>query len=221
MHRDVTVLEQRECLDFLSCVASVWHFDSAGSLRVATLGPSGTSSEIAASYVCALSGERLVVDGEVMLCPSFEEASEAVLGGRATAVVVANAYTKVNDLYMNPDFFLAGAFIMPTPDYGVVAPPDIPVPLKVRVATHSAPAALVDELIPPSFMVDETLPVSSTSEAARMVAQGEVDLALTNETSAREHCLRFVSRTRPIRMLWSVFVLAEGFCQDCSARLLE
>lgn len=211
MHRDMTMLEHEECLGLLSCVDSVRRFGSGGSvdLRVATLGPSGTSSEIAASYVCEFSGEKLGAAGEVMLCPSFEDASEAVLRGRATAVVVANAYSKVNELYMNPALFLAGAFILPTPDYGMVVSPNVPVPLKVRVATHPAPAALIDELVPPSFIIDETLPAPSTSEAARMVAQGEVDLALTNETSAREHRLRFVSPTRPIRMLWSVFVSAE------------
>ena len=211
MHRDVTMLDHEECLGLLSCVAGVRGFGSGDSadLRVATLGPSGTSSEIAASYVCEFSGEKFGSDGEVMLCPSFEDASEAVLRGHATAVIVANAYSEVNELYMNPALFLAGAFILPTPDYGMVASPDVPVPLKVRVATHPAPAALVNELVPPSFMIDETLPASSTSEAARMVAQGEVDLALTNETSAREHRLRFVSPKRPIRMLWSVFVSAE------------
>ncbi len=39
-----------------------------------------------------------------------------------------------------------------------------------------------------------------------MVADGKVELALTNETSAREYGLRFISPKRPIRMLWSVFV---------------
>ncbi len=211
MHRDVTMLEQGEYPDFLGCMDRVRRSRSGDRVLVATLGPRGTSSEIAASYVCALFGEKLEVEGEVLLCPSFEDASEAVLRGSAMAVVVANAYSRVNALYMNPAFFLAGAFIMPTPNYGVVAPLDVPVPLKVRLATHPAPAALVDELVPPSFVVGETLLAPSTSEAARMVAQGEVDLALTNETSAREHCLRFVSRTRPIRMLWSIFVSTEGF----------
>jgi ABC-type amino acid transport substrate-binding protein len=209
MRRDAAISKHKENWGFLDCMDRVRCADLDGGLWVATLGPRGTSSEIAASHVLALFDEEFGADGEVVLYPSFEEAGEAVLRGRATAVVVANAYSEVNALYMNPAFFLAGAFILPTPDYGVVAPPDVPVPLKVSIATHPAPAALVKELVPPSFVVGETLPAPSTSEAARMVAQGEVDLALTNETSAREHRLRFVSRTRPIRMLWSVFVSAE------------
>lgn len=209
MHRNASVLGRERRLDLLGCLDRAWRAGTEGGLRVATLGPRGTSSELAASYVLGLFGEEMRSGGEVVLYPSFEEAGEAVLQGWETAVVVANAYSEVDALYMNPAFFLAGAFILHTPDYGVVAPTGTPLPLKVKVATHPAPAALVGELVPPSFMVSQTLMAPSTSEAARMVARGEVDLALTNETSAREHRLRFVSRTRPIRMLWSVFVSAK------------
>ncbi|CCO82865.1 Bacilysin biosynthesis protein bacA [Erwinia amylovora Ea266] len=47
--------------------------------------------------------------------------------------------------------------------------------------------------------------MSSTSAAAHAVAIGEVDIALTTEVAARIHNLDFVSPTRPIHMLWSVF----------------
>lgn len=197
---DTNVIDCLECARFGG---------SGGVLRIATLGPRGTSSEVAALHVLDLHKQEVGEEGEVALYPSFEEASEAVLRGLGTALVVASAYSEVNALYMNPALFLAGAFILPTPDYGVVASPNAPLPLRVKVATHPAPAALVDELVPPSFLVDETLLAPSTSEAARMVARGEVDMALTNATSAQEHGLNFVSRTRPIRTLWSVFVLAK------------
>lgn len=183
-------------------------------MRVATLGPEGTSSELAARSLLELLGERAGSGDAVRLYPSYEEAAEAVLVGWTTAVVVANAYAKVNALYMNPALALAGAFVMDTPGYGVAACARSPVPLRTRVATHPAPVALIGELLPPSFLLEETVGVSSTSEAARMVARGEVDLALTNESSARRHNLRFVSRTRPIRMLWSVFVASHGLGRE-------
>lgn len=174
--------------------------------RMATLGPEGTSSELAARNLLELFGEGGSSGDAVRLYPSYEQAAEAVLAGREAAVVVANAYTRINALYMNPALTLAGAFIMDTPCYGVAACARSPLPLRVKVATHPAPAALIGELLPPSFLLEEIVGVTSTSEAARMVAQRKVDLALTNESSARRHNLRFVSRTRPIRMLWSVFL---------------
>jgi ABC-type amino acid transport substrate-binding protein len=189
---------------------------SAGAeeLRVATLGPEGTSSELAARNLLELFGREAGSGDAVRLYPSYEEAAEAVLAGKETAVVVANAYAKINALYMNPALALAGAFIMDTPGYGVAACTRSPLPLKTRVATHPAPASLIAELLPPSFLLGDTVGVSSTSEAARMVARGEIDLALTNESSARRHNLRFVSQTRPIRMLWSVFVARSGLGRE-------
>ena len=206
MRKDATLVGGGSETDLVGYLQRARLVGGDGGLGIATLGPRGTSSEVAAHHVLGLCGERVGDGGRVRLCPSFEEAGEAVVEGGETALVVANAYSKINALYMNPALFLAGAFILPTPDYGVAAPPNAPLPLKVRIATHPAPAALVGELVPPSFFVGETVAAPSTSEAARMVVRGEVDLALTNETSVREHSLRFVSPTRPIRMLWSVFV---------------
>lgn len=180
----------------------------ADPLRVATLGPQGTSSERAAYELLEVCEEYYGCIGEVALYPSFEEAAGSVMKGESAAVVVANAYSEVNRLYMNPRFFLAGAFVLATPDYGLVVSGKVPIPLYVSVATHPAPEALVGELAPSSFLVQQTLQAPSTSEAAKMVADGKVELALTNETSARAYGLRFVSDKRPIRMLWSVFVFS-------------
>lgn len=179
---------------------------SAEPLQIATLGPQGTSSERAAYELLEVCEQDYGCIGEVALYPSFEEAAGSVMQGESAAVVVANAYSEVNRLYMNPRFYLAGAFVLATPDYGLVVSGKVPIPLYVSVATHPAPEALVGELAPPSFLVRQTLQAPSTSEAAKMVADGTVELALTNETSAREYGLRFISPKRPIRMLWSVFV---------------
>ena len=45
----------------------------------------------------------------------------------------------------------------------------------------------------------------STSRAAQAVLLKEADIALTTEIAARLHKLNFISSTRPIQMLWSVF----------------
>ena len=193
-HIDASILEGRT-------VAGVFH--------VTTLGPAGTSSEGAANYLVEKLRKEIGLPGRVTLHNSFEGAADAVLTGKASAVVVANAYSKTYNMYMNPQLTLAGAFIQNTPPYGIAAANNVPIPLEVRITTHPSPIPLIQELLPSAFLLKEIIPVSSTSEAARSVAEGEVDLALTNESSAARYHLRFVSSTRPIQMLWSVFVRRE------------
>ncbi|MGH9130907.1 MAG: hypothetical protein ACRDWV_04390 [Acidimicrobiales bacterium] len=177
---------------------------------VATLGPAGTSSEAAGH---ALS-QMLAVDpdGEseaaspVALYPSYEAASSAVLNESAARLLVANAYHGVNAFYMEPRLALECAFVFDPPQYGVAARSVDPLPFRTRVATHPAPEALLHQLPVAGTMVAEVEYVLSTSAAAALVAQGGADLALTTAPAARLHGLHFVSGTRCIRMLWSVFV---------------
>lgn len=56
--------------------------------------------------------------------------------------------------------------------------------------------------------MEEILYAASTSAAAYQARRRETDLALTTQPAAKANELEFISRTRPIRMLWSVFTLA-------------
>lgn len=179
--------------------------ESERLFTIATLGPTGTSSEVAAAYAGELVTAAWARPARIQLHESFEQSADAVRHGEADAVVVANAYASINEFYMDPELELVAAFIRSTPDYGLAALPSCPLPVAPRITTHPAPVRLISELLPMAFLVGETLVVSSTSVAARMVAEGLADIALTNETSCREYGLRFISNTRPIRMLWSVF----------------
>src|SRR5664279_4887776 len=177
-----------------------------GVVRLDTLGPAGTSSEQAAHHLLADLAE-FRAPGEVGLHESFEAAAEAVISGAASALVVANAYSGANAVYVDDRLRLAGAFVNFTPPYGIAAHQDHPWPLSaVRVATHPAPLPLLAGLLPPGLRLGEVIPALSPRQAARRVSEGKADLALTNATSVRQEGLRFVSRTRPIVMLWSVFV---------------
>jgi hypothetical protein len=180
-----------------------------GILDVATLGPSGTSSEAAAASLIALAQHHLDVRARVSLYPSFEAASIAVLQGTASVLIVANAYANANAFYMDPKLDLIGAFIADTPPYGVAARVQTPIPLCARVASHPAPVPLLRELLPPGVLVEHIVPVRSTTEAVRAMLDGEADLALTNEHALRDD-VEFVSPTRPIQMLWSIFARAGG-----------
>ncbi|MFF3909509.1 hypothetical protein ACFYZJ_26815 [Streptomyces sp. NPDC001848] len=180
-----------------------------GPLRISSLGPAGTSSEQACR---ALQGHLLRRGHEsvqIELCDQYEEAGDRLVAGDCELVVVANAYSRIERFYMDPGLRLAAVFVKDTPHYGIAGVPGAGIGEKAAVVTHPAPRALIDELLPERFDLTEVVFASSTSAAAEAVAKGEVPLALTTALAARLHGLEFLSRTRPIRMVWSVFTRAE------------
>ncbi len=175
--------------------------------RVGTLGPKGTSSEEAARFLW----ERLPRGGpdrpaQTSLFGSYEEAGDALRTGAVSHLVVANAYASINEFYMDTRIALVSAFLMETPEYGIARMPGRPVPDEPAVASHPAPVALIKQLMPEAYRPGRIDLVSSTSAAARATHDHSADLALTTAPAADRYGLEFISRTRTILMLWSVFV---------------
>ncbi|MFD8413279.1 hypothetical protein ACSHWO_36570 (plasmid) [Streptomyces sp. HUAS TT3] len=172
---------------------------------IATLGPAGTSSEVAAGVVWQSLDGTAPEMRNIELHRTYEDAAEALLNRDVNYLVVANAYSGISEFYMNTRLTLAGVFVMDTPHYGIARVPGRPVPERPVVATHPAPRPLVDELLPSGFTDREILQVTSTSMAAAAARDGITDLALTTRPAVEATGLEFISRTRVIRMLWSVF----------------
>jgi hypothetical protein len=178
------------------------------TLSVATLGPAGTSSEASARYLLSWAAQTLNAScGGIELFATYEGARDAVLSGRATHLLVANAYREINDFYMDPKLTIAAAYRFNTPNYGLAKCPGARIPSRVVVATHPSPLPLVEELLPADLTVSSVVTMRSSSAAAVAVADKEFDVALTTEVAARIYDLEFISRTRPIEMLWTVFCL--------------
>ncbi|GAA2733885.1 prephenate dehydratase domain-containing protein [Streptomyces nogalater] len=174
---------------------------------IGTLGPAGTSSEQAALYLWAARGQDAAP--AIRLYDTYELAGEALRERVVSHVVIANAYAGVHSFYMDPKLRFAGAFLFDTPHYGIAVAPGHRIPKRARIATHPAPVALVGELLPEEYAVEEILYATSTSAAAGKARRRETDLALTTQPAAKANELEFISRTRPIRMLWSVFTLVD------------
>ncbi|MGX6741738.1 prephenate dehydratase domain-containing protein [Streptomyces xantholiticus] len=172
---------------------------------IGTLGPAGTSSEQAALYLWADRGRDTPPD--IRLYDTYEQAGKALRERDVSHLVIANAYAGVHSFYMDPKLRFAGAFLFDTPHYGIAVAPGHPISKRPRIATHPAPVALVGELLPEEYTVEEILYATSTSAAAGQARRRETDLALTTQPAAKANELEFISRTRPIRMLWSVFTL--------------
>jgi prephenate dehydratase len=177
-----------------------------GEIVVGTLGPTGTSSEVAARIVCDKIGQSADPAGRIKLYGTYEEAAESLRQRQVSHIVVANAYSAINEFYMDTRISLAAAFVMDTPKYGVVRRRGQEVSRRPKIATHPAPRPLLSQLLPRYLTDSEVLHVSSTSAAAKAVYEETVDLALTTATAAETYGLEFISPTRTIRMLWSVFV---------------
>ncbi|TLQ47177.1 type 2 periplasmic-binding domain-containing protein [Streptomyces marianii] len=175
---------------------------------VGTLGPQGTSSEAAARHFIRLSGSDRS-QPPIHLFDTYEEAGAALRDGQVTHVIVANAYSAVNQFYMDPGLALTHVFVMDTPLYGIAVPPNAAVPDSPTIATHPAPEPIISQLLPRRHTTYKVIHSTSTSAAAQAVTDGTADLALTTVPSAELHGLEFISDTRPILMVWSVFVRAE------------
>lgn len=182
---------------------------------IATLGPPGTSSEAAGRYLARVLDETGSVP--VALFGTYEDAAAAVLSGSAGRLLVANAYHAVSAFYMNPQLALEQAFVFDTAQYGLAVRPDDALPLNVRAVTHPAPYDLIGQLVPAGYRVDTIEMVTSTSEAAVQVRAGKAHVALTTSTAASLYGLEFISPTRYIRMLWSVFVRSSALAAPVHA----
>ncbi|AUX93837.1 bacilysin biosynthesis protein BacA [Mixta gaviniae] len=186
-----------------------YHFMDMGlgcavNFPVHTLGPAGTSSEYASQFFHHwMNTHYSASQHPIYLNDSYELARNNVKDAQGL-LIVANAYPKINDFYMDTRLKLLATFLYDTPLYGLVAKTDLPA-RPLFIASHPAPVPLIAELLPPGLQVAKVVEMASTSAAAQAVAEGEVDMALTTEIAARLHGLHFISRTRPIHMLWSVF----------------
>lgn len=194
-------------------IASEWHrqfflfqkyLNDLLFVDVATLGPPGTSSEQVAHYLLASVNRSST--GKCTLCSSYEEACERVTTCKSDLLLVANAYAGIDRFYMASQTSLLFQFVRDTPPYGVAALPGQPLPeRRLVLATHPAPSSLVPWFLRGMALNVELAFVSSTSEAALAVKRGEADLCVTTFCATEQYGLHFISPTRSICMLWSVF----------------
>ncbi|WP_157087533.1 LysR family transcriptional regulator [Anabaena sp. CA = ATCC 33047] len=177
------------------------------TLVIGTLGPSGTSSDYASSYIVKqLEAENLT--GEIQLFDSFPDVKTALLQNQIDLAVVPHAYDSINEFYMEPSFDLGFIFIYPTPVYGLAKKKNTDVTFKgARIVTHPAPLPLLSQLLPESedqseIQVDLS---ASTSDAAIQVQKGLATLAITNKNAVEAYDLEFISTYGKIPMSWSIF----------------
>ena len=179
--------------------------DGTNERRVVTLGPSGTSSYVAAVHFTQS------YPAEIALFPTYEAGAEAVRAmPRKSLLIVANAYAAINRFYISNVLHPIGAFFKDTPPYVVAARNAAALERpQVLLASHPAPRHLLAQLAArPNVTICDA---PSTHAAAERVAQGEADACLTTQVAADMLGLETLDVAFPtIPMLWTVFASREG-----------
>jgi prephenate decarboxylase len=186
------------------------YLNALEKIEVATLGPSGTSSEATGFYLLSLINRE---SAQCSLYPSYENAMESVISQKADLLLVANAYGKIDVVYMCPKLRLLTSFEYPTPCYGLAKKTGYQLPKErpLKIATHHAPLSLISQFMDNNAVSYEVTLVESTSRAAIATQEGNFDMCITNSNSVHAYDLEFISETRQIFMVWSVFGRSDIF----------
>lgn len=169
---------------------------------VATLGPSGSCSEI----VAARNLHRFAGAKTIILFSSYELAFDAVETDRAVAAIVAAAYPRLNVLVMHlsRSVVITSSFVDDTPPLVIasnrVTQPELMLQRRT-IACVDAPAPLVRALLPNCQLI----PAASNSDAALLAASGRTDAALTTGPAATKSQLSILHSFGSVPMAWVVF----------------
>lgn len=175
---------------------------------VATLGPNGTSSHVASQVLRQIAHENGLPTPAVQLLPTFEAVLDALEQGQVDLALVPSAYRGATDFHWSPVIRLVLHFVHQTPGYGLAARERIqPHGVCVSVASMPEVRRLFADLHPGVAGADNLIWVDapSTVTAARMVADGDAEYALTNELGRRTANLTWISQRDGAYIVWMVF----------------
>lgn len=180
------------------------------TIKIGTLGPSGTSSEAAVAYFIQ-TYKNEAEDYSITLLNNFHSVLHELTHGDLSMAIVPHAYSEINLFYINPKIALARMFTFDTPPYGLASRSDAIVSEHhCRVVSHPAPVLLLDILLGQMGLSRYKIKfVSSTSEAAQEVFENRADLALTNMNAIKKYDLVCCAMYGAIQMGWSVFTKKE------------
>jgi hypothetical protein len=169
---------------------------------VATLGPSGSCSDIVATRNLY----RFAGATNIKLYSSYELAFDAVEKDQARVALIAAAYPRLNVLVMHlsRSVVITSSFVDDTPPLVIVGRRVNAADLTEHggtIACVEAPAPLVNALFPKCQIVA----ASSNSDAALFAADGRTDAALTTEPAAVKSGLPILHSFGSVPMAWVAF----------------
>lgn len=168
---------------------------------IATLGPEGTCSEMAAQYY----GQRLGGNYQVKLYMSFEEAINSLKEQRSTYVIIPSAYKKIaNTIFKEKNYVqIEDVFIFDTPE--IVFATNRKRRKIRKIATQSSPKSLLEGLYEEEDFIDS----DSNSRSALMVMEGLADACLTTMICAQKYSMNIIENFGAVHMGWNVFAVVK------------
>ena len=182
----------------------------SGRATLGTLGPVGTSSHHAVDHLCHRLAEfGMVAPFDVRLHPSFDLLLDELTAGQTRYALVPSAYQNATAFHWHPGVRLLFHFVHPTPAYGLAARRGVPLTgsATVSVATVPEVRSLYHSMRPADLhgrgirWVD----AGSAVGAAALLAEGVVDLALTNENGRSRYQLDWLSYRPGALIVWLLF----------------
>ncbi|MDJ0461618.1 hypothetical protein [Streptomyces sp. H27-C3] len=181
-----------------------------------TLGPDGTSSQLAARFLARQHGLS------VELFDTFDEVLAQLVGRKVDFALVPSAYQGLTRFHWHRDLRLRAFFPQATPEYGIAAPAAAAAEAgtgdgsasngPVTVAAMWEVRRIYAEVVPAALRDREVrwVDAASTQHAAEIVAAGGAELAVTNAPGVRLHGLRWVATRPGAEILWTLFGHAEA-----------
>lgn len=166
---------------------------------IATLGPEGTCSEMAANYY----GKKTFDNFSIELYNTFESAVDSLKDGKSTAVIIPSAYKKLSKIIFREKEFIAlkDVFIFDTPE--IVFAMDYGNNEINSIASQSSPLYLIKDKFDENIFVES----NSNSRSALMVKEGLADACLTTKICADKYSMKIINNFGHIHMGWNVFTL--------------
>lgn len=161
-------------------------------MRIGTLGPKYTNSEMASNYYLKSKN----ITGDVSLYETPEISVEALIDKQVDVAILCIVYPKLNNIvFKNLNRIeIRDVFFFPTDEMVIAVARE-----GTKACSHPAPIDLIN-----SLYKDVDL-VTSNSEAARLCALGEYDACVTTLKAARKNNLAVDRSYGPVGMGWAVF----------------
>ncbi|MGW0564778.1 hypothetical protein ACWDZ4_30280 [Streptomyces sp. NPDC003016] len=174
-----------------------------------TLGPDGTSSQLAAGFLAEQHGLS------VALFATFDEVLDQLVERNVEFALVPSAYQGLTRFHWHRDLRLKAFFPQATPEYGIAAPAGGLPPAgdgPVTVAAMWEVRRIYAEVAPPGLREREVrwVDAASTQHAAEIVAAGGAQLAVTNAPGVRAHGLGWMATRPGAEIVWTLFGHAEA-----------
>ncbi len=195
--------------DYAAAHADLTHVLPSTVVKVATLGPDGTTAtevaELLRATLVSMAPSRAL---QLCLHPEFESVLTCLLDGEADVALVPSASKGATHFHWHADLQLLFHFVAATPSYGVAVRRQsaLPAGTTVSVAVMPEVRAVLDDLWKALGRPEpDVVEARSTRHAGDLLVGGRVDAALTNEPTRERLGLEWITSRGGAQVVWMVF----------------